>query len=277
LYFAIPPDIIREAEAMADFRRLSTERPDETAYRDSQIDALLEEGLDSYFRNHYDDAIHLWTRVLFLDRTHPRARAYIDRARTALAEAQRRSDEMLQASRDLLEQGRTDAARQLLAEAIAASGDDVQSAALRAQLERRERAQVLAVPMPGPAPVEAVPGWTWRPASPLLIGAFAVAGLVVLLAGLAVIDLSEADRPVTPSGPVPGVRLSTPSAPEVALIRARSLVARGRLAEALQKLDGVPAGSPERVEADSLRVEIQQLLLASVRSSGSDPTEAVRR
>lgn len=262
---------------MADFRRLPTERPDETANRDSQIDALLEEGLDSYFRNQYDDAIHLWTRVLFLDRTHPRARAYIDRARTALAEAQRRSDELLQASRDLLEQGRTEAARQLLAEAIAASGDDVQSAALRAQLERRERAQVLAAPMAVPAQVETVPGWTWRPASPLLIAVFAVAGLAVLLAGLALIDLSEADRPVTPSGPVAAVRLSTPSASEVALVRARALVARGRLAEALQKLDGVPPGSPERVEADSLRVEIQQLLLASVRSSGSVSTEAVRR
>ena len=58
--------------------------------------------------------------------------------RTALAEVQRRSDEMLQASRDLLEQGRTDAARRMLTDAVATSGDDVQSAALRAHLERHD-------------------------------------------------------------------------------------------------------------------------------------------
>ena len=37
----------------------------------------------------YEQAIHVWTRVLFLDRGHARARAYIERARSALAERQR--------------------------------------------------------------------------------------------------------------------------------------------------------------------------------------------
>lgn len=263
---------------MPDNKRLPLERLDETATRDGQIDVLLEEGLDRYFNGRYEDAIHLWTRVLFLDRTHPRARAYIDRARTGLAEAHRKSEELLQTSRDLLEQGRTDAARELLAEAVAATGDDLQSAALRVQLERRERAQVLVSPAPLPKPQVAIPGWTWRPASPLLMAIFALAGLGVLLGGLALIDLSEGDRPVAPSLKVTDTRLPAPSSTQVALIRARALISRGRLAEALQKLESIPAASPERVEADSLRIEIQQLLLASVRSSsGSAPTEAVRR
>jgi hypothetical protein len=278
LYSAIAPDIIREAEAMADSKRLQIDRPDGTESREGQIDALLEEGLDRYFNNRYEDAIHLWTRVLFLDRTHPRARAYIDRARTALAEVQRRSEELLQTSRELLGQGRTDAARQLLAEAIATSGDDVQSATLRAELERRERAQVLVSPIDVPTPQEAVPGWKWTPTSPLVIALVGVAALVVLLAGVVLLDLSDAERPPAVTGPATDSRLSTPSASQVALFRARALVARGRLAEALQKLDGVPLASPERVEADSLRIEIQQLLLASVRSSsGNAPTEVVRR
>ena len=72
-------------------------RPDEAWERAGQADALLVEGLDRYFAGRYEDAIHIWTRVLFLDRSHARARAYIDRARSALSERQRRSDEMLQA------------------------------------------------------------------------------------------------------------------------------------------------------------------------------------
>ena len=52
------------------------------------------------------------------------------------------------------------------------------------------------------------------------------------------------------------------SSSEVAVIRARTLYGRGRLAEALQALDRVEDGSPIRQEADALRVEIQRLLLA---------------
>ena len=45
---------------------------------------------------HYEHAINVWTRALFLDRSHARARAYIERARSALAERQRESEELLQ-------------------------------------------------------------------------------------------------------------------------------------------------------------------------------------
>ena len=108
---------------MADPKRLESHAT-ETADRDSRTEALLVEGLDRYFAGQYEEAIHIWTRVLFLDRNHARARAYIDRARTTLAERHRQSEEMLEASHDLLEQGRTEAARHLLTEAVAATGDD---------------------------------------------------------------------------------------------------------------------------------------------------------
>ena len=114
--------------------------PDEYVTRDGQAEALLVDGLDRYFDGRYEDAIHLWTRVLFLDRAHSRARAYIDRARTALGERQRRAEEMLETSRDLLDRGQTAAARNVLAEVVAASGDDERAAALRLRLERIERA-----------------------------------------------------------------------------------------------------------------------------------------
>ena len=66
------------------------------ADRDAKIEQLLLAGLDHYFAAQYDYAISVWTRVLFLDRSHARARAYIDRARSALAERQRESEELLQ-------------------------------------------------------------------------------------------------------------------------------------------------------------------------------------
>jgi tetratricopeptide (TPR) repeat protein len=278
LYFPISPDILREAEGMPDSKRLPLP-PDDAAARDSQIDALLEEGLDRYFNNRYEDAIHIWTRVLFLDRNHPRARAYVDRARTALAEVHRRSEEMLQASRELLEQGKTDDARQLLAEAIATTGDDLQSAALRAHLERRERASIVSASGSDvQQALETVPGWTWKPrtlGAPVIIGV--AAGFVVAVLGVAaILNLGDSDpSPIVTSINAP---LPTLSSSQVALVRARALFARGRHAEALQKLDGVAAGSPERPAADALRIEIQQQLLDVVRSStGGSSLEAIRR
>src|ERR1044071_6473735 len=66
------------------------------AERDAKIEQLLLAGLDHYFAAEYEHAINVWTRALFLDRSHPRARAYIERARSALAERQRESEELLQ-------------------------------------------------------------------------------------------------------------------------------------------------------------------------------------
>jgi len=45
--------------------------------RDAKIEQLLLVGLDHYFAAHYELAINVWTRALFLDRSHARARAYI--------------------------------------------------------------------------------------------------------------------------------------------------------------------------------------------------------
>jgi tetratricopeptide (TPR) repeat protein len=265
---------------MPDSQRLPLGHPDEAASRDRQIDALLEDGLDRYFNGRYEDAIHLWTRVLFLDRTHARARAYIDRAKTALNELQRRSEELLQASRDLLDQGQTDAARELLTEAVAVRADDAQAAALRARLERFERARVLAgeAGLEPHVPVEQVPGWSWRRSSPSVIAAAFAAVVVVVAVAVSMGDrVDYAAPPLTAQAPT-DARLPVLSSAEAALVRARTLVARGRLSEAMVWLDRVAPDSPERPAADRLRVELQQLLLASVRSlSGSAPGEAIPR
>ena len=127
-----------------DPKRLELTPEPESVDRDSQIEALLVAGLDHYFARRHDEAIHVWTRVLFLDRTHARARAYIERARTALAERQRRAEELLATGHSLIDQGRTEAARDVLAEAVATTGDDdarslltVASRALREDMATR--------------------------------------------------------------------------------------------------------------------------------------------
>jgi hypothetical protein len=104
--------------------------------RDARIEQLLLAGLDEYFAHRYEHAINLWTRVLFLDRQHDRARAYIDRARRAQAERQRESEAALHQAIDALRAGDVDRARALVTLALdrGASPDDAQG-----MLERIER------------------------------------------------------------------------------------------------------------------------------------------
>lgn len=270
---------------MAELRRLDSSPSPDAAGRDGEIDALLVDGLDRYFNGRYDDAIHIWTRVLFLDRSHARARAYIDRARTAVAERQRRSDELLATTGQLLDRGETEAARQLLAEAVAASGDDEHAAALRSRLERLERAAVGAAALDRiPPRTDAVPGWTWhrRPtAVAVTLGVVAAAAVVVaIMAGPAVQEWAGlgASRDRIAVTPVPA-RVPVLSSVDVALIRAQTLYERGRLAEALVALDRVAQDSPQRTQADTLRLDIQRLLLASARDQArfARPPETTKR
>src|SRR2546423_2790390 len=88
------------------------------ADRDAKIEQLLLIGLDHYFAAQYDQAINVWTRALFFDRSHPRARAYIERARSALAERQRESEELLQHGVAAFQRGEVPEARRLLQAAI---------------------------------------------------------------------------------------------------------------------------------------------------------------
>jgi tetratricopeptide (TPR) repeat protein len=258
---------------MVESRRAESSGPLEAADRDSRAELLLVEGLDRYFEGRYDDAIHLWTRVLFLDRSHARARAYIARARTALAEHQRRAEELLQASQDLIEQGRAADARDLLTKAVEASGDDARSESLRVKLERLERAARATAPMAGAAgsapSAPALPGWRWPRRSRTLamtaaVTTLAVASVLTISLGWPSITTSPQDRlavsTTTPRWPVL-------SSSDVALVRARTLYSHGQLPEALQALNGVNASSAARADADRLRIEIQRVLLSGAATS----------
>src|SRR5712692_9721426 len=108
------------------------------ADRDAKIEQLLLVGLDHYFAAQYEQAINVWTRALFLDRTHARARAYIERARSALAERQRQSEELLQTGIAAFHRGEGDQARRLLQAAIDAGAPAEEALALLDRLTRLE-------------------------------------------------------------------------------------------------------------------------------------------
>src|SRR6185295_20229552 len=108
--------------------------------RDAKIEQLLLAGLDHYFAARYDFAISVWTRVLFLDRSHPRARAYIERARSALAERLRESEELLQNGVAAYQRGEPGEARRLLRAAIDGGAPSEEALAVLDRLNRLEPA-----------------------------------------------------------------------------------------------------------------------------------------
>src|SRR5262249_25114671 len=105
--------------------------------RDAKIEQLLLLGLDHYFAARYELAINVWTRALFLDRSHARARAYIERARSALAERQRESEELLQNGVAAFQRGEADEARRLLQAAIRAGGPPAEAARAPGRVDTR--------------------------------------------------------------------------------------------------------------------------------------------
>ena len=92
------------------------------ADRAARIEQLLLSGLDHYFGGSYEQAINIWTRVAFLERGHGRARAYIERARSALAERQRESEELLHTGVAAYQAGDLQTARDLLTRAVEQGG-----------------------------------------------------------------------------------------------------------------------------------------------------------
>src|SRR6266540_1928353 len=113
---------------------------------ESRIEELLLAGLDHYFNGQHELAISVWTRVLFLDRAHARARAYIERARTAIAERQREGDELLHAGLAAFSRGDAGDARRLLTSAVDRGARPEEAMAALERLDRLAPAAPAAVP-----------------------------------------------------------------------------------------------------------------------------------
>jgi hypothetical protein len=258
------------------------------ADRDAKIEQLLLLGLDHYFAAHYDQAINVWTRVLFLDRSHPRARAYVERARRALAERQRQSEELLQNGVAAFERGEGGEARRLLQAAIDGGAPSDEALAVLDRLNRLETAPSASPrARSGREPVPVAPR-SGRTPTLTRLAAWAVGVCLIAVVGVFatrfwarwIQEPSPPDRPPTTAGATvvsePGLPL--PTRGEVALTRARTLVTAGHLRDALAILDHVRPTDPQKADADGLRAEIQRQLLApSSDATGLERAKEERR
>ncbi len=245
--------------------------------REARVESLLLAGLDHYFAGHYELAINVWTRVLFLDRGHARARAYIERGRGAVSERQRQGEEFVHAGAEAFDRGDPEAARELLQSAVEHGAGNEDAMALLARLDRLAAA---AVPRPHHDRGAGRPGGVAAPDEPppprrrhaLTIAAIS-AGLAVaaVLGGLWVIPggwPSLATSSSAPALPAPGdAPLPVPSAADLWLARAHAHRDRGHLREALAALAAIRPGDRQSTEAERLRAEIQAALLAAGRAA----------
>jgi hypothetical protein len=246
----------------------------EIAERDAKIENLLMAGLDHYFASDYAQAIDVWTRALFLDRTHARALAYIDRARSALGEQQRESEELIHNGVAAFERGEMEAARQLLNAAVQRGGAHEVALAF---LTRIDRMSALQAPLPAASPAgtssaaSRVPVATssGRRVAPVLIFLGLIAATVLgttysdriraLVPGMGLPPGTQIEA--TPPKPLQEP-LAVPLGSETSLERAQALFASGRLYDAIRAVDLVRPTDPLRPQADKLKEAIQRELLA---------------
>jgi len=252
--------------------------------RDARIEELLITGLDHYFAEQHELAINVWTRVLFIDRGHARARAYIERARSAVGERLRKGDELLHTGVAAFDRGDAAAARELLVSAVehGAPRDEV-----LAVLSRIERLESAAQPeIRSPRPVRPSPAWPSLEGPTrgarlkwvvIGLGAGAVLGAaaLVVLVDRGVVPWPSARQEAAVNSPLT-TPLPVPSLAEIALSRAQRLESRGRLREALEALEPISSGDPLRARADDLRTSVQRRLLAAARGDSPRADNAPR-
>jgi tetratricopeptide (TPR) repeat protein len=257
---------------------------DGPAERDAKIESLLLSGLDHYFASDYAQAIDVWTRALFLDRQHARARAYIERARSALAEQQRESEELLHNGVAAFERGEIDAARQLLNAAVQRGGAHEVALAFLTRIDRINAAAPVA-PAPSATPVRLPFRTAVAPAGRRRSRAWSVLLVMAVLAvagfALASWDQLHVVIPLLNSGPEAGLApvptiqdpLIIPRSSESAIERARLLFESGRLYDAMRAVDLIRPTDPLRADADKLKAAIQRELLAHLPPTPVAPTK----
>lgn len=264
---------------MSDRLRTDLARPLDGASdtdRDAKIEQLLLIGLDHYFAAEYEQAINVWTRALFLDRSHARARAYIERARSAQAERQRESEELLHNGVAAFDRGESEEARRLLHAALNQGAHPDEALAV---LDRLDRLDPRATPPRAThaarsgRSTEALLPDLRRPSARVGLALFAVAAVLVAAAAVIVLTATPIDwralltLPTAQSTARAGQSAADEMPPvprrgELTLARARTFAAGGHLRDALATLDQIQPTDAQKPDADRLRADIQRQLMA---------------
>ena len=247
--------------------------------RDARIEELLLVGLDHYFAGRHELAINIWTRVLFLDRSHGKARAYIERARSALAEQQRHAEELIHTGQAALDRGDHGAARRLLASAERAGGGD-EALSLLHRLDRLDAATPSAARSRPPttgaeelaqaevrATHDARVAWVFAGIATGVCLAALLGGYLWLVADPFELTVARTGVPAARAQPLP-----MPSGSEIRLARARRLYAQGELRAALALLEAGEVDERYAASVNELRTTIQRRLIDAGRQRAGFPT-----
>ena len=263
--------------------------PAPAADDDARIEHLLVTGLDHYFAGEFEQAINLWTRVLFLDRTHDRARAYIERARSAQAERQRISEALVHQGLDAFDKGEVVRARELLSDALDQGASHDVALGVLGRIDRLEVGQRTASPgtpatrrrpFTAPAtedehePQHRVTLAVWLTTAAAIVAVAAISFVLVTPNGVSdwfpVQATTGTPVQVSPA-PAP---LPVPAPTEAYVTQARAMFASGKLRDALRALDRVPVGDSLRADAERLRGDIQRELIAVATAEASATSAA---
>ena len=247
----------------------------DAADREALIERLLLAGLDHYFEGRFEQAVNIWTRVAFLERGHGRARAYIERARGALAERQRESDELLHRGLEAYRTGDLTRARELLTQAAAAGSSETALVFLQ-RLGVAEAGQAAAAPVAQIVNDRGTSaGWPFRRHSDQPIAAatnwlatiavcVGIASAILMAAPPIASWLGEGPSASAAADPHPDDPLPMIRGAELRISQAKALFESGKPHDALRLLESIDRGDPLRGEADALIAAIQITLLAAV-------------
>ncbi|HSF16813.1 MAG TPA: hypothetical protein VLK65_14790 [Vicinamibacteria bacterium] len=253
----------------------------------SKTTDLLNQGDHLYAAGFFQRAVHVWTRILFVDRGNQVVRARIKRAKEALAERQRQLDSQVAEAGRLLARGDVDGASQSVRAALALDSRNAEALRLSEMIAttgRRPTARPEA--NAGSHGVENVPsrGLLLRVtrtkdrigikhsavASPLKMTAFILFVSVLFAAGALLLYMnwesivSDGVGASTAATATSGSQWRAPVPPGLAELRYYNgvrLFEQGRYREALAELGRVDRESKVAAEARGLILRIEERLL----------------
>jgi tetratricopeptide (TPR) repeat protein len=248
---------------------------------------LLRQGKELLRTGCYQQAIHVWTRILFLDRGNPVACKAIDKAKRALAERQRESDAIVAEASAYEQEGERSKAKRLLARVLTTDPRHTEGRSLWEKIEALERrgepqanASTLATdPADESSRLRRRNGVQTnvakknraRSASPLKMAAFLFCAFCLLALGglylhlnweFLVSDSAFATSRQAGSEAVPDFdRPQLPLPSDLHYYNGARLFAKGRYRDALSELARVDRHSASFEEARGLIVRIEERLL----------------
>jgi tetratricopeptide (TPR) repeat protein len=262
--------------------------PDESGETSPKLLDLLRQGEELYSDGQYQQAIHVWTRILFIDRGNAEARGFIDKAKQALAELQRKLEAEVATSK--AEAG-APPATDLPPEPAPVTepvppANETEAAPLPAAPSTTAPSAKTVVIRVRRARSRAVSNASARRAGSSSGMALFLLGVLVLFAGSAVFLRSNwesivSDGPFGRESRLQAAALSdrpvpvVPDLSELHYFRGERLFAEGRYREALAELRLVDRGSKVMADTRSLVLRIEDRLLRG--PSGAEAPDKVRR